>query len=145
MCAARDSNLPGRVQKPMTTPLTVCEALILGTFCVWRVTHLFHAEDGPGQVLVRLRRAAGQGMFGQLLDCFYCLSLWIAAPFAAVLGSGWKQGILLWLAMSGAACLLERATREPDPFAKLFHEEPKEDSRVLRQSETTDDNQHHEP
>lgn len=117
--------------------MTSFEEFILGTLCVWRVTHLLQAEDGPGHVLLRLRLAAGQGL-GQLLDCFYCLSLWIAAPVAAILASGWKNGVLVWLAMSGAACLLERATRERDPFAGLVHEERKEDSHVLRQSETAD-------
>ena len=56
--------------------------LVLGSLVTWRLTHLLNAEDGPWQVLVKLRRAAGDGMLGQLLDCFYCLSLWVAAPFA---------------------------------------------------------------
>jgi hypothetical protein len=117
--------------------MTSFEEFIVGTLCVWRVTHLFQSEDGPALVLVRMRRAAGR-VIGQLLDCFYCLSLWVAAPAAAALSTGWKNGMLLWLAMSGAACLLERATRERDPFAGLVHEDPKEESHVLRQSETTD-------
>ena len=119
------------------TAMTSFEEFILGALCVWRVTHLLHAEDGPGLVLLRLRRAAGHGL-GQLLDCFYCLSLWIAAPAESILATNWKKGVLFWLAMSGAACLLERATRERDPFAGLVHEQRREDSHVLRQSETAD-------
>src|SRR4051794_28736585 len=84
--------------------------LILGILGVWRITHLLNAEDGPGKVLVRLRKLAGIGFFGELLDCFYCLSLWVAAPFAYVLGSGWKETLLLWPALSAAAILLERST-----------------------------------
>jgi hypothetical protein len=49
------------------------------------LTHLFAAEDGPGDVVVRLRRAAGTGFWASLLDYCYCLSLWIAAPFAWLL------------------------------------------------------------
>ena len=60
--------------------------LVLGILGVWRITHLLQAEDGPWDVIVRLRRAAGDGFWGSLLDCFYCLSLWIAARFAAWLG-----------------------------------------------------------
>ncbi len=83
----------------------------LGVLCVWRVTHLLQAEDGPGDILVRLRRAAGQGFWGNLLDCFYCLSLWVSLPFAALLGQTWLERALLWLALSGAAILLERITQ----------------------------------
>jgi hypothetical protein len=49
---------------------------------VWRVTHLLAHEDGPWDVVTRLRRWAGGGFWGQLMDCFYCMSLWIAAPAA---------------------------------------------------------------
>ena len=37
--------------------------LVLGSLCVWRVTHLLHAEDGPWDLVVRLRRLAGAGFF----------------------------------------------------------------------------------
>jgi len=74
----------------------------------WRVAHLVAHEDGPFDVIVALRRAAGSGMLGRLMDCPYCLSLWIAAPFAGWLADTWPAGIALWLAISGGACLLER-------------------------------------
>src|SRR5262250_454427 len=82
----------------------------LGVLSVWRVTHLFVAEDGPWNLLTRLRRRAGEGFFASLLDCFYCLSIWVAAPIAFVIGVGWKERLLLWFGMSGGAILLERAT-----------------------------------
>ena len=121
----------------MTMATASFEELVVGALCVWRVTHLFNAEDGPGSALVRLRRRAGDGWLGQLLDCFYCLSLWVAAPASLLIGSGWKERLLLWLAFSGAACLLERATRERNPFAGLVYGEKQEDAHVLRQSETS--------
>ncbi len=85
-------------------------ALALGALAVWRITHLLNAEDGPFRLLARLRRLAGVGFWGEMLDCFYCLSLWIAVPFALLLGAGWTERLLLWPALSGAAILLERAT-----------------------------------
>jgi len=84
--------------------------LLLGVLCVWRITHLFQAEDGPGDVIVRIRRVAGEGLLGRLLDCFYCLSLWVAMPVAWVVGRGLLERALMWLAFSGGACLLERRT-----------------------------------
>ncbi len=99
---------------------------LLGVLGVWRLTHLLHAEDGPWDLLVRLRRRVGDGFWGQLLDCFYCLSVWIAAPFAALLGSGVKESLLLWLALSGGASLLERATGSRQPAVASFYEDPEE-------------------
>ena len=84
--------------------------LVLGVLSAWRMTHLLNAEDGPWDLLVKLRRLAGNGVFGSVLDCFYCLSLWVSAPLAWLLGDGW----LLWLAISAGAILLQKATsREP--------------------------------
>ena len=83
---------------------------LLGTLFVWRITHLLSAEDGPWEVVVRLRRAAGEGFIGQMLDCFYCLSIWISAPLAIFLGKKMGERILLWPALSAGAILLERVT-----------------------------------
>ena len=66
-------------------------ALVIALLVVWRVTHLFWGEDGPWDVFVRFRRMVGDGFFGSLLDCFYCLSLWISAPLAWRLGHTWLE------------------------------------------------------
>jgi hypothetical protein len=98
-------------------------SFILGSFSVWRITHLLHAEDGPWDVFVRLRRLLGNGFFGKLTDCFYCLSLWVAAPFAYYLGNdGWIR-FLLWWAMSGAAILLQRFSQRHPIFPPNQYEE----------------------
>jgi hypothetical protein len=107
--------------------------LLLGILGVWRITHLLHAEDGPWDLLVRFRGLLGSGFLGQLLDCFYCLSLWISVPFAWILGQSWTEGLLLWPALSGAAALLQRATTSPDSTPPAMYLEDKEPSDVLRQ------------
>src|SRR6266851_4716797 len=86
--------------------------LLLGSLCVWRITHLLQAEDGPGDAIIRIRRAAGEGFLGTVLDCFYCLSLWVAFPIAWLIGHGLIDRAMLWLAFSGAACLLERRSTD---------------------------------
>ncbi len=99
-------------------------SLILGILCVWRITHLLQAEDGPWDLMVRLRRAVGTGFWGGLLDCFHCLSLWIAAPFAYLLGEAAVERLLLWPALSAGAILLERATRrEPEALPASWVED----------------------
>lgn len=103
--------------------------LTLGTLAVWRVTHLLAAEAGPGDVLARLRRSLGEGFWGRLLDCFYCLSLWVALPFALLLpppAAGWRERLLTWLSLSAGAILLERgaARAEAPPPAAHYFEDP---------------------
>ena len=111
--------------------------LTIGILGVWRITHLLQAEDGPGDLVVRLRRALGIGFWGRLLDCFYCLSLWIAAPFAWLLGPDLRHCLLLWLALSGGAILLERAT-QPTPHATApYWKEEDNPHAMLRTEETS--------
>jgi len=106
----------------------------VGILGVWRVTHLAHAEDGPWDSVVWLRRLVGNGFWGSLLDCFNCLSLWVAAPFAWLLGGSRKERFLLWLALSAGASLVERQSgRAPAAAAPFWKEEDIDD--VLREEE----------
>ena len=112
--------------------------LIVGALVVWRITFFFHSEDGPWKVGVRLRRLAGNGFWGELLDCFYCLSFWIALPFAVVLGTDWRERLLLWPAFSGAASLLQKLTHDEARVSPpLYREDPEIDHGLLRTTETT--------
>ena len=98
--------------------------LFLGVLAVWRITQLLHAEDGPWAVMVGLRRAAGEGLWGELLDCFYCLSLWVSVPLAIVLSHSWLEFVRLWLGLSGAAILLHRITEPATIPVASFVEDP---------------------
>jgi hypothetical protein len=106
--------------------------LVLGTLGVWRIAHLINQEAGPGELFTRLRRWVGSGFLGQLLDCFYCLSFWIAVPFAAVIGHTWLERSLLWPALSGAAIILEKMSAQTRPAATGYYEEDAEETHVLR-------------
>jgi hypothetical protein len=86
------------------------QLFILSTLAVWRVAHLLSQEDGPFDLVFKMRRLVGQGFFGSLLDCFHCLSLWMAIPFAILLGTGWIEGIIAWLGLAGAASILFKLT-----------------------------------
>lgn len=106
--------------------------LIVGTLSVWRVTHLLAAEDGPWRLVARVRRRAGEGFFAELLDCFYCLSLWIAVPVAWLIGEDWKERALLWFALSGGAILLQRATVQSNTVLSATYHEDADDDDMLR-------------
>lgn len=109
--------------------------LIICTLSVWRVTHLLQAEDGPGDLLVHFRRLAGTSFWGKLLDCFYCLSIWIALPFALLIGEGWQERLILWPAYSAGAIMLERLTTPEHVVPPAFYVED-EDNALLRKSES---------
>ena len=119
------------------TPL----GFVVVTLAVWRVTHLFSEEDGPGRLFARLRAAsAPHGFWASLLGCFYCFSLWVALPFAwAASDDSWGWRIINWLGVSGAACLLQRLSHRPVPPA-LFYEGDKEESHELLRRTTYRDN-----
>jgi hypothetical protein len=87
--------------------------LIAAILATWRVTHLIVAEDGPWNSVARLRRLAGAGALGDLMDCFYCASLWVAAPFALWLHEDWIGRAVVWLAVSGGAIVVERVLPTP--------------------------------
>jgi hypothetical protein len=82
--------------------------IVLAVLATWRVTHLLANEDGPGGVIFRLRRRLGDGFIGGLMDCFNCMSIWVAAPLALFVSTNPLTWTVSWLALSGAACLLER-------------------------------------
>ena len=69
----------------------------IASLAAWRITHLLAHEDGPGDVIYRLRTLAGRGFWGRLMDCSYCLSLWVAAPFAPLVNT--------WDSLDGAGHL----------------------------------------
>jgi hypothetical protein len=86
---------------------------VLAVLATWRVTHLLANEDGPADLIFRFRRLLGQSVAGRLMDCFNCLSFWIAAPAAFFVSRRPIEWSFTWLALSGGACLLERVVKEP--------------------------------
>ena len=76
---------------------------ILAVLATWRVTHLLANEDGPADAIVKFRALLGQSLAGKLMDCFNCLSLWIAALAALFVIRQPIDWLFVWLAVSGAA------------------------------------------
>lgn len=111
--------------------------LVVIALAVWRITHLLQAEDGPWDLVARLRRMLGDMFWGRLVDCFYCLSLWIALPFALGMGESWKERLVLWPALSAAASLLERATASN---AAVYLEDKEEEDVLRRQANASHTN-----
>jgi hypothetical protein len=83
----------------------------VGALAAWRLTHLIAEEDGPADVVLRIREHLGSSRLGGLMDCFACVSVWVAAPISVAVADRTRDVPLVWLALSGSACLLERAAQ----------------------------------
>jgi len=88
----------------------------IGVLAVWRVTHMLHLEHGPWGIVARARAGAERVGIGDLVRCFFCLSLWIALPAAYWLAASWAGRIAMWLALSAGAIIIEvRLLAPPGP------------------------------
>ena len=83
---------------------------LIASLAAWRGAALLVRESGPWDLVARLRRALAGTLPGRALECFFCTSLWVAAPLAFWLVGATRRWAVVWLAVSGAAGLLERAT-----------------------------------
>jgi hypothetical protein len=79
---------------------------------VWRLTHLITAEDGPFDLIIKIRKSMGNSFWGKLMDCFYCLSIWVGVPAAWYACANWLELIILCIYYSGASILLEKLTNK---------------------------------
>jgi hypothetical protein len=79
---------------------------------VWRITHLISSEDGPFDMIIRLRKLMGNSFLGKLMDCFYCLSIWVGFFIALYAGSTLEEILILTLYYSGASLILEKFTNK---------------------------------
>jgi hypothetical protein len=86
---------------------------VVATLATWRVSHLLAQEDGPVGFVTRLRAHFAGTEIGRALDCFGCASLWVALPATLWVSRRLSEFFPTWLALSGAAFLLERFGGEP--------------------------------
>lgn len=98
-------------------------AWAVASVACWRLTHLLHAEAGPAEVLARLRARLAGTSAGRALDCFWCLSLWVALPFVPWLAADAASAVVQWLALSGAAVLLNHIVAPAPPAATWLEED----------------------
>jgi hypothetical protein len=104
---------------------------VLTVLATWRVTHLLANEDGPADLIVRFRSWLGARLVGRMMDCFNCLSLWIASLAAISVTRTPVDWLLTWLALSGATCLLERLGQGPAVIKLVPQTSPGESNYVL--------------
>lgn len=114
---------------------------VVAALATWRVTHLVAYEDGPWDLISRVRARAREGFWAKLMDCFYCLSFWVSALVTIALRPDAREWPLIWLGLAGAACLLDRLAKDPVVIQQLNEEEQREQQKgevedVLLRSES---------
>ena len=114
---------------------------ILAALATWRVTHLLANEDGPGEVIALFRAWLGNRAIGKMMDCFNCLSLWIAAPSALFVSRRPLEWSFCWLALSSSACLLERLGQGQAVIQPTFQPVEGDFNNVLRPETSGDTEQ----
>lgn len=90
---------------------------------IWRITFALSQEDGPGNIFVNFRsryfiagdiggKQIKDSFIASLIGCFYCLSFWVALPFALYLTHDSLLALPVhWFGISALAI-----------FLNLFHE-----------------------
>lgn len=83
----------------------------------YRLSQLLVYDDGPGDIIFRLRDWIGvydvneagerQTFFAKLLACPYCVGLWLALPLALVGTLHIYSVPIWWLAIAGGQSFLE--------------------------------------
>ena len=114
--------------------MTFTVRFAVAVLAAWRLAELASHEDGPGDLIARVRARVGR-----LMSCFQCASVWAAAPLAVWAIDAPRDWPAVWLAISGAACLIDRLAARREPVARLeIDDDPggKEDE-LLRREPTT--------
>jgi hypothetical protein len=114
---------------------------VLGALATWRLAHLLVREDGPADIIARLRALLSVWGIGGLLDCFGCLSIVIAFPVAFFVSMRPLEVFVIWLALSGAAFLLERISPEPVIIERIHEAETGASTDGMLRPETPDPEQ----
>lgn len=85
------------------TPL----ALIVATLAAYRIAYLIAREDGPFDVMSRIRGAIDPNQktwVGRGLNCILCISFWVTLIITLLIGGTWLE----WLGMAGAIVIINK-------------------------------------
>ena len=94
---------------------------VLACLACFRLSELITVDDGPGDILVRMRAWLGaydldenghpKTSMGRGIICAWCCGIWIAAILALILAPSQPMIVLWWLAIAGGQALLQHFGR----------------------------------
>jgi hypothetical protein len=114
--------------------MTVCTfawCFALCALAVWRVAHLLARENGPFELVARLRATLGSGILGRLMDCFYCVCFLVSLLPALWMCNSRIGFFIQWLALSAVACLLERTTQKQQGNVRVAPVSPSHIDKII--------------
>lgn len=90
--------------------------LVILILATWRLAYMLLYDDGLFGVFITIRKVGVRVGLTELFGCIYCMSVWVSAVHLAIvllapsnlLPVVWFY--LHWLALSGGASLIHRAT-----------------------------------
>ena len=105
----------------------------LAVLACYRLAILIASDDGPGDVLLRLRARLGaydygddgrpETSAGRLVSCEYCVGVWIAAALALLLFPIGLMSFVYWLSIAGGQAFLwsvtDAGTSQPDSAGQV--------------------------
>lgn len=86
---------------------------VLAVLATYRISTLIALDDGPFDILARMREEIGQETWvGRGLHCPICIGFWVALAAAAAMPDMTLQMVgLWWLAIAGGSAWLYRAVK----------------------------------
>lgn len=100
------------------------EVVIIVGLTVWRISSLLVREDGPYDVLAKVRhtagvrydeysRAIGQNVIAKALTCVWCISIWVAGGAALFISDNVVNFLVNTLSMSAIAIIVNSFVDNP--------------------------------
>jgi len=85
--------------------------ILIGILATYYLTLVMHAYDGLFGVFARIRAKAPE-QIQDMIECFVCLSFWIAGIMSFVVGvTGISNWIVTTLAFAGGAVIIRKVTQ----------------------------------
>ncbi len=80
----------------------------ISVLACWRLVYLITEEHGPYNILLRMRVWAHKRDIDWInVDCAYCMSVWLAVPFAIYLAKDFWQFLIYWFAIAGGTVFFQ--------------------------------------
>jgi hypothetical protein len=92
-------------------------AVLAWTLAAYRVSHLVTRESGPWRCFDRMREYLWNRGFltlYELVNCFFCFSLWVCLVPAVFLAPTVKDFFVLWLSIGGAVLIMDKLTNREE-------------------------------
>lgn len=89
-------------------------SFLIISFAVWRLSSLLYDEDGPWLIFKQMRKWIKShehkgSLISDALKCFWCLSIWVALPFATYESEGRIYAFFTYtLAYSALAIVIDK-------------------------------------